>query len=380
VRRVKREPIRVLFLTRYPYAGASSRYRVHQYVPHLEALNVRCDVQPFMDDAMYGLSFAPGHTATKVWMTLKATARRLLKLAHFRDYDIVYLQRELFPFAPPLFERYLKRRSAVLFFDYDDALFIKKPSRYNPLATWFRSAEKTLELFSLVDCVVAGNDWLRDRAAERARKAVTFEVAEDTQRIPMHAPHTNSRPVTIGWLGSKSTVKYLREIEPVLQAIAKEYPGVRFQIMGGGEFSMPGVPWALSEWSLSGELEALAQFDIGLMPLPAEDWAQGKSGGKARTYMAAGVVPICSAIGYNLQLIRDGETGFLCNGLSDWKDSLVRAIEDAALRQRIAEAARKDVETRFSMTGQAQVLRRLFDEVLALPAQAGPQGATHGVH
>ena len=51
-----------------------------------------------------------------------------------------------------------------MLFDYDDALFIKKPSRYNPIATLLRSSSKTLDIFRLVDCVVAGNDWLRDRA------------------------------------------------------------------------------------------------------------------------------------------------------------------------------------------------------------------------
>jgi glycosyltransferase involved in cell wall biosynthesis len=353
--------------------GASSRYRVHQYVPYLEPLGVACDVQPFMDDAMYRLSFSPGHTLRKAWATARACWRRLSKLRHAGAYDIVYLQRELFPFGPPFFERLLKQRGAVLFFDYDDALFIKKPSRYNPLATVLRSAGKTFTLFGLVDCVVAGNNWLRDRAREHGACAVTLDVAEDTQRIRMHAPHTNERPVTIGWLGSKSTVKYLREIEPVLQEVARRYPGVRFEVVGGGEFSQAGVPWVVTEWSLESELEALARFDIGLMPLPNEDWAKGKSGGKARTYMTAGVVPICAGIGYNLELIRDGETGFLCTTHEQWLDRICSAIEDAALRQRVATNARHDVEQRFSLTGQAQKMRSLFDTVLAAKAQGNPK-------
>lgn len=357
--------LRVLFLTRYPCAGASSRYRVHQYIPALTGMDVECVVQSFMDDSMYRLSTNRGHTFRKIAMTLKATWRRLLALRHHRRFDIVYLQRELLPFGPPWLEAWLKRQGAVLFFDYDDALFIKKASRYNPLATLLRSADKTLVLFKLVDCVVAGNDWLRDRAAKEGAHAVTLEVAEDTQRIGMHSPHSNQHPVTIGWLGSPSTVKYLREIEPVLRALASDHPALRFEIMGGGDFSMPGVPWVLNDWSLSGELKALARFDIGLMPLPSEEWAQGKSGGKARTYMAAGVVPVCTAIGYNLQLIRHGETGFLCHSLEDWMNYLKRSIADAQLRQTVAEAARLDVEQRFSVAGQAMTLRKLFDDVLA---------------
>lgn len=356
---------RVLFLTRYPVEGASSRYRVFQYLKHLEALGVSAEVQSFMDTPMYRLSLAPGRTGAKIWATVRATVRRLWVLRHWRKYDALYLQRELLPFGPPIIEAALRKRGAVLFFDYDDALFIKKASRYNRLATALRSEDKTRDLFRLVHCVVAGNSWLRDAAVTvGAERAETLEVAEDTMRIPMHAAHSNDTAVTIGWLGSPSTVKYLRFIEPALQSLARRYPDVRWEIMGGNDFQMEGVDWQLSDWTLEGELAALARFDIGLMPLPPEDWAKGKSGGKARTYMAAGVVPVVSAIGYNLELIRHGETGFLCETLEDWESHLARAIEDAELRQRIATAARAEVEQRFDPAAIAATMALLLKDVV----------------
>jgi glycosyltransferase involved in cell wall biosynthesis len=255
----------------------------------------------------------------------------------------------------------MQRRGAVLLFDYDDALFIHKPSRYNPLATFLRAPGKVVELFGLVDCVVAGNDWLRDEALRLgAARAVTVEVAEDTGRIRPRMPEPEA-PLTIGWLGSTSTVKYLQLIAPVLRDIAQRHPQVRFEIMGGGEFSMPGVPWVLSAWSLEAELAALARFDIGLMPLPMEDWAKGKSGGKARTYMAAGVVPVCADIGYNRELIRDGETGYLCADDTHWRDALETLIASADLRRKVASAARAEVERRFAPDAKAQELKHLFD-------------------
>lgn len=356
--------LKVLFFTRYPIEGASSRYRVYQYLPQLESMGVSCEVQSFMDKPMYQLSFTPGHSLKKIWMTMKATIRRLKALSAYRNYDIIYMQRELFPFAPPWLEKYLHRRGAVLFYDFDDALFIKKPSRYNPLATLLRSPSKTIEIFRHVDCVVAGNNWLRDKARAEGAYAVTVDVAEDTNRIRMHAVHSNDRQVTIGWLGSKSTVKYLKLIEPVLKSIANKHPGVRFEIVGGGEFDMPGVPWVHTEWSMESELEALQRFDIGLMPLPSEDWAQGKSGGKARTYMAAGVVPVCSAIGYNLELITHGQTGYLCKTNAEWYAAINKSIQDAEMRQHLAEAARAEVENKFSIEGQATKIKNLFDKVL----------------
>ncbi|ULQ46699.1 glycosyltransferase [Flagellatimonas centrodinii] len=352
----------MLFLTRYPVEGASSRYRVFQYLPYLGELGVDCTVQSFMDAGLYDLSIKPGRTAAKVMATAEAVFRRLATLRRWRHYDVIYLQRELFPFGPPLVERWLRRRGAVLIFDYDDALFIKKASRYNPLATFFRAPEKTLEVFRLVHLVVAGNNWLRDQAALNGANAVTVEVAEDISRYVPKKAAGIGKQVTIGWLGSPSTVKYLKLIESVLKRIHERFPSVRFQLMGGGDFEMSGVPWELENWSLSGEVPALARFDIGLMPLPNEDWAMGKSGGKARTYMAAGVVPVCSAIGYNLELIDHDRTGMLCANLEDWERSLGVLILDAARRTRMAAAAREEVLSRFSPRLQAEKLKHALED------------------
>lgn len=357
--------MKVLFLTRYPENGASSRYRVFQYLPYLSELGVDCTVQSFMDAGLYDLSTKPGHTVAKVFATVRAVCRRLGALRHWRRYDVIYLQRELFPFGPPLIERWLRRRGAVLIFDYDDALFIKKASRYNPLATFFRAPEKTLEVFRLVHLVVAGNDWLRDQAALHGAKAVTVEVAEDVTRYLDRKLEPLSQDVTIGWLGSASTVKYLVLIEPVLQRIHQRYPHVRFELMGGGDFEMSGVPWKLSSWSLDAEVKALARFDIGLMPLPNEEWAMGKSGGKARTYMAAGVVPVCSAIGYNLELIEHGRTGLLCETLEDWERELTSLVVDAETRLSMATNARAEVAVRFSPRLQAEHIKRALEDALS---------------
>src|SRR5690606_36022360 len=110
----RERPLRVLFLTRYPVEGASSRYRVFQYVPHLEKLGVQCTVQSFMDTAMYRMTLQSGHTLKKVWATARAVLARLKALSKWRSYDVIYMQRELFPFGPPVLERCLKKHGAVI--------------------------------------------------------------------------------------------------------------------------------------------------------------------------------------------------------------------------------------------------------------------------
>lgn len=364
-----RTPLRVLFLTRYPVSGASSRYRVFQYLPYLADLGISCEVQSFMDEDLYALTFAPGRTVAKAWRTLLAVFRRMYSVARFRGFDVIYMQRELLPFAPPWLERWLKRKGARLVFDYDDALFIGKPSRFNPLASLLRAPGKVVDLFRISDLVIAGNDWLRDQAIAQGGNAVTLEVAENVSRFAPHVVSSSGR-IVVGWLGSTSTVKYLREIEPVLREIAAAHSELDFELMGGGDFRMEGVPWKLLPWSLDGEVEALARWDIGLMPLPNEDWAKGKSGGKARTYMAAGVVPVCTAIGYNLQLVTHAQTGFLCRTHDEWRDTLERLISDHALRHRVARSARALVEQRFAPRQIAHEMAAHLCRLAAIPAAA----------
>jgi len=361
----EQKSLSVLFLTRYPQEGASSRYRVFQYVPYLEELGIDCTVQSFMDTEMYRLSLSSGDTFKKIVMTLRATLRRLRILSGFRQFDVIYMQREIFPFGPPLVERLLKKMGVPLVFDYDDALFIKKPSRYNPIATFFRSPEKTRVLLGLVDRTIAGNNWLRENAESEGGKAVTIEVAEDTARFVSANTKFAQRsgPVTVGWLGSPSTAKYMSEIEEELREIAARNPEVRWEMMGSGKFAMAGVPWVTEEWSIEAEKAALARYDIGLMPLPKQEWSRGKSGGKARTYMAAAVVPVVESIGYNRELIRHGETGFLCETGGDWIANLESMIRNFGARENVARAAQNDVEMRFSPSKKAAEIAAVLREI-----------------
>jgi len=181
--------MKVLFLTKYPPAGASSRYRVFQYLPYLDAAGVDYRVQSFMNPAMYALAQRPGHALRKSLHAAAALTRRLAALWRCGRYDLIFLQRECLPLGPPLMERLFRRWQIPTIFDYDDALFIVKPSTHNGFADGLRSGARTREILRLVDCVLAGNDWLRARAVDAgAAAARTLHVAEDLARCVRRAP------------------------------------------------------------------------------------------------------------------------------------------------------------------------------------------------
>ncbi|TGD73115.1 glycosyltransferase [Mangrovimicrobium sediminis] len=352
--------MKVLFLPKYPEEGASSRYRVYQYLPYLAAAGIDYRVVPFMSPALYRLSQQPGHTLRKSALYLLASLRRLALLFDWRHVDLVYMQRECLPLGPLLLERWFRLRGRRLVFDYDDALFIHKANSHSRLFSRLKNPARIPRIMALCDLVVAGNDWLRERAAQYCPRAVTFHVAEDLQRYTPKPPDQPGEDVTIGWLGSPSTEKYLELLRPVLVALAERHPGLRLKIVGGGRFTEPRIEVEHVAWSLDTEVAELHSFDIGVMPLPMEEWSQGKSGGKARTYMAAGLPCVCTDIGYNRELLEDGQTGFLARDEQDWLNKLEALIGDRALRERIGGAARRDVEARFDLQKQGPAFARLL--------------------
>jgi len=365
---MKASPLRILFLTKYPEEGASSRYRVFQYINALSERGIESDVRPFYSSAGFQSVFGKGSTLKRTLAVLTGSMRRFLSVLTSGRYDLVYVQRELLPFGPPVLERWLSRHGGRLLFDYDDALFIGKPSAVSPLATQLRSTERILEIFALVDAVVAGNRWLKEQAEKRGATAYLLEVAEDTRRITLRPPHREMDAVALGWLGSRSTEKYLEGLTPVLERFFQRHPEARLIVVGGGQYTPEGLPVEHVPWSFESEVAQLHRFDIGLMPLPMEDWSKGKCGGKARTYMAAGIPAVVQDIGYNQELIRHGETGFLMpSDHETWLATLTRLTSDPELRQSVGERARTEVKERFNLDRIADQLA----EILRKEAAAG---------
>ena len=86
------------------------------------------------------------------------------------------------------------------------------------------------------------------------------------------------------------------------------------------------------------------------MPLPDTEWARGKCGLKLLQYMALGLPAVASPIGVNREIVSDGENGFFASTQEEWRTTLIRLCRDVQLRVRIGEAARKTVETEYSLS------------------------------
>src|SRR5690606_1531687 len=86
--------------------------------------------------------------------------------------------------------------------------------------------------------------------------------------------------INLGWSGSHSTSKYLHLLDRVLKEISNEFY-IRLIVIGDSKFEIEGVDINAIDWRLESEVEDLSKIDIGLYPLPNEEWVYGKSGLKA---------------------------------------------------------------------------------------------------
>ncbi len=179
----------------------------------------------------------------------------------------------------------------------------------------------------------------------------------------MPEPHDNG-DIRIGWIGSPSTEKYLELVREPLESIGRRFPGTKMLVIGGGKFELDSMDVEHAKWSEATEVSNLHRMDIGLMPLPQEEWALGKSGGKARLYMAVGIVPVVSDIGFNQQLIDDYQTGRLIGQSDQWEPAIEELIVNYELRHSISKRARATIEQHYSVEVTGQRYLAMLREVV----------------
>lgn len=341
---------KVIFLTKYPKKGASSRYRVYQYLAFFKNINFK--TQALQSDTTYKLMYSKGHFFKKVAHTLKDYISRTFFICKNLDADVVYMQREIFAFGPLWAESLLKALGIKLILDLDDALFINKSNHNNPFK-WDK-ASRVKRIISKVDMVIAGNKWIRDECLKiGAKSAIHIDVAEIVQFE--NVQNKQNSPLKAIWLGSPTTSKYLFLIETSLKKIQDEI-GLEINIIGGNPNEKFAFKSNCLNWSLETENKYLSISDIGLMPLPNDEWSKGKCGGKARTYMASGVIPVVTNIGYNKDLIEDKVSGFLCSDSNDWEQALKLLNENHKLKKQIVKLNYKLVQTNFDRQKIAEIL------------------------
>ena len=199
-----------------------------------------------------------------------------------------------------------------------------------------------------VDQVIAGNNLLAEQARQFNGNVVVLPSAVETRGVPTRDSSRNGDRTIIGWVGGRYTLPHLQQAAPVLARLAAKYP-IELRILSSEGIDMPGVNTRFIPWQLETQDAEIAQFDIGIMPLPDTPHTRGKCGYKALQYMAAAVVPVVSDVGTNAQVFKNGEEGFATNNDAEMLQALATLIEDPELRRTMGLRARRRVEQDYAV-------------------------------
>ncbi|QSV46801.1 glycosyltransferase family 4 protein [Geobacter benzoatilyticus] len=312
--------LKVLFVFKKQQLG-SSRIRVLNLLPELLTNGIDAEALP--------------------WPTTFSAKTGLL--TRLPSYDVVILQKKLLPLIDLLLLRKLAKR---LIFDFDDAIFIRNDRAGDPSCKVRRS--RFARTVACADLVIAGNPFLADEALRYTKQVTILPSAVEITGVPAKKWNIDTKPHVIGWVGYGHNLHHLSAIGEPLRRLAKEYP-LELRVVSNCNLQLDGVKVTNIPWSLEGQATEIADFDIGVMPLPKNRYTEGKCSYKALQYMAAGVPVVATNWGYNNYVIEDRETGLLADNNEQFYDKLKLLIESPKLAKHIGDMGRAQIEREFSI-------------------------------
>ena len=344
----------VLFIVPYPTEGPSNRFRVEQYLPELEREGIQYTVRPFYSSSFYKMLQKKGFYIRKLFYLVFFSFMRLLDVIRSLRYDIIFVHREAFPAKDYIFEAIFSKMGKVLIYDFDDSIFLKKPS-------------KIKKILSIADSVIAGNSFLRDYALKFCKNINVLPTCIDADKYTPSLKPKNKDKVIVGWMGTPSTSVYLSGIKKAFKILSNKKKNLEFQIIGASDPCVEeGVNFVNKRWSLDSEIKDLQEFDIGIMPMPDNDWTVGKCAFKIIQYMAVGIPAVASPVGMNKEVIKDGVNGFFASTCQEWCEKLSTLIESGDLRKNMGKNGRSTIEERYSLKINApkflDILKKAFKE------------------
>ena len=340
--------LRVLLLATYPLrAVPGQRFRFEQYLEPLAAHGIHIDVSCLLNQDTMRLLHQTGNLGRKASSVIAGALHRIGDLRRSRSYDAVFVAREAYPLGPAWVERMLRALDVPYIFDFDDAVYLPTVSEANRLVAPLKLPSKTTAIARHANLVLAGNEHLAAWARHHNDNVRVVPTTIDTRQYVPANPEVTGDPPCIGWSGSTTTVQHLITLAPVLREVQRRH-GARLRVIGDARFTIRGAVVDARAWHETTELQDLQGIDIGVMPLPDEEWAQGKCGLKALQYMALGIPTVMSPVGVNVE-IAEGGAALLAGSPQEWIDALDRLIADPALRRELSAAGRRRVEERYSV-------------------------------
>ncbi|MFH1005267.1 MAG: glycosyltransferase family 4 protein [Bacteroidota bacterium] len=340
------------------------RFRFEQYFHFLHQNGYECHLSYLLHEKEDRIFYSKGNHYKKVMIIAKCFLRRMKDISKAKKYDIIFIQREAFMTGSVYFEKQFDKLGKKIIFDFDDAIWLPNVSEWNKEFEWIKNSNKTKKIIELSDFVIAGNNYLANYARQFNQNVIVIPTTIDTDYHKKFQSSKNDDKICIGWTGSHTTIKHFERSLSVLKKLKEKFGNkIYFKVIGDVNYENKKLEIRVNTWNLQNEIKELSEIDIGIMPLPDDEWAKGKCGLKGLQYMALEIPPVMSPVGVNTEIVQDGVNGFLADSDEEWIEKISMLIESKDLRNKIGKEGRKTVIEKYSVNSQKEKYLKCFKEL-----------------
>ncbi len=331
----------------------------------LRADGIELVFEPFETPKLNEVLYKKGHNLTKAVEMLNGYRKRFDQLRHVDDFDAVYVFREAALLGPAFFERMIAKRKPLIY-HFDDPIFVPYKSRSNGYLSYLKFFGKVKKIISMASVVIVNSLHLRDYALQFNKNVKRITNSFDSRIYSFKPFPEKLKRVCIGWSGSSTTLKNLKLVERPLQMLsAANICDIHF--IGGRDVGLKNIKYTAQNWLAETEVDDLRKMQVGLVPLPANEWNRYKFIMKTPQYMALGIVPVGTPLASNPEVIRHGENGFLADTDEEWIEYLELLVHDHSLRNRMSAEAAKDAKAKYSLAANTPKVIKAFRSAKCAP-------------
>lgn len=336
----------------YGHQGSSARVRIHDWLKYL-------DISASRNYSYVGGSNNSISTlVSKIPAVLRAE-RELRRLARSPIADTLLMSREASPLSNGVVEARLLRNAALSVYDFDDAIFHSAaPFPYN----LYPKDKVWLRAVSAADRVIAGNEWLAEESSRHNSAVTMIPSCVDPAEYDRKTDYSLTDRPTLLWMGSPATEPFLDELSGPLLAVNEEIP-IRLEVVSAGNRSFGKLDAIVQRtpWTADSYGTRMVSSDLGIMPLPDNEFTRGKCAYKILQYGAAALPVMGSPVGTN-KLVLDQMGAAAPTSPSEWKTAILDFLKSSdSDRRQLGQAAHRVVLQKYSFDAWATVWRQTLE-------------------
>lgn len=350
--------MKILFLPKYNELGPSSRYRIYQYLNSYKKSGIAVAIAP-----LFGSHFFTNNKIIKIGYTLYYYLRRSFKLLQVYKYDLIYVEYELFPYFPSIFEKLFRFLKVKYIVDYDDAIF----HNYNSSSNFFVKlllSNKIDNVIKNAHYVLSGSPYLTNYISRINAKCVEIPTSVSQDKYVQKTKSETNTVFTIGWIGSRTTSINVLKLIPAFEVLSHKMEFklnlIGFDINESSKLAHLNVNFI--NWNAETEIEEINKFDVGIMPLENTRFNQGKCGFKLVQYMGCSLPTIATPLEANVKINRNKKNLYAIT-TEEWVSAFEKIYNNQNYFREVGQENYEDFTKYYTVESNSETYIALFNKL-----------------